>query len=509
MRLNLEELIKVYLRELKERRLIYSAIVIAVAIITALSALTWPKTYTASSTIYADNRNILQPLMAGDAVAPSSGEDQARMAQDILFNRAHTDTILDAAGWDVNELSLVQKDQLIGGIQARTTIDNVGRGAARLVMISHSDPDPRIAFRIVQNYTNIFIEQAAVSGQEESRQAFEFIERQVVSYQQKLRESEARLSSFKSANNLGTLANANNRMAAYTRDLERLRLDLVQLDTQIGIVESQLDGEVTVLRDMSEINSIRARINSLQITLDGLRSRFHDTYPDVVQVKTQIADLEAMLNEDGRDDPRELAMLQEFDNETVTPLHQELRSRLAILQAERQANISEQESIESLLAAEQGRARRINETEAELAELTRDYNVTQNFYNSLLGRLENARVSMHMNEEEQGIVFKIQEAAVIPTQPDGFSFSQLIVGSALLSLAAPMGLMVVIMELDPRIRAESSWTSEWPPLLGTVPEMAGVKSWFQSNIFFLIFLGCLLVMIYGSAVFVNWAGILE
>jgi len=506
MRPNLEEQIQIYIRELNNKRLLLAAIGIAVAVVTVWAAVSWPKAYTASSTIYADNRNILQPLMAGDAVAPSSGDDQARMAREILFNRAHTDPILEAGGWDVTQLTQLEKDQLIRGIQARTEINNVGRGAARLVMISHSDADPTIAFSIVQKYTSIFIEQASISGQEESRTAFQFIERQVASYQQKLQDSEARLSEFKSENNFGTLANANNRIAGYTRDAERLQLDLVQINTQIETVESQLAGEVTVLRDMGEINSIRARINSLQITLDALRSRFHDSYPDVVQVKNQIADLEAML-ESGA--PREYAMIESFENETVTPLHQELRSRLAMLQSERQSKMSERDSLYLLLEAEQERARRINETEAELAELTRDYNVTQSFYNSLLGRLENARVSMHLNEEEQGIVFKIQEAAVVPTQPDGFSFSQLLMGSVLLAFAAPIGLLVIVMEVDPRIRAESGWSEDWPPLLGTVPPLSKQKSLLHSKVVFLALLAVIALALYGSVVFMKLTGVIE
>ena len=506
MRLNLEELTQIYLRELRDKRLLYGVIGIVVAIVTLVAAVTWPKTYTASSTIYADNRNILQPLMQGDAVAPSSGEDQARMAQDILFGRAHTDAILSAAGWNVATLSPLEKDELIENIQNRTEIDNLGRGAARLIMVSHSDPDPVIAFSVVQRYTSIFIEEAAVSEQQESRRAFEFIERQVLSYQQKLQESETRLSDFKSANNYGTLTNANNRIAGYQRDIEEIDLELVQIDTQMEIVESQLAGEATVLRDMSEMNSIRQRINALQITLDALRSRFHDSYPDVIQVANQIADLEAML-ESGNS--RELPMLTGLENENVTPLHQELRSRLATLEAARQANMSERESLIVLLEAEEERARRINETEAELAELTRDYNVTQDFYNSLLGRLENARVSMHMNEEEQGIVFKIQEAAVIPTQPDGFSFSQLMIGSALFSLAAPLGLMVVMLEVDPRMRAESSWSADWPPLLGSVPPMKDQKSVLRSGLLYAILFACVILLIYGAVGYMHLIGVFD
>jgi len=504
---SLEEMIQVYGRALSDNRLVFGAIGVGVAVLTLLLAVTWPKSYTASATIYADNSNLLRPLMEGETPVSGNMVDQARMAQDILFSNEYADAILEVAGYQPAGLSPLEKDQLINQIEGSTEISNEGRGAARLVRIAHSDPDPVKAFQVTQKYTSIFIEQAALSEQEDSRRAFTFIENQVLSYQQKLQESEARLSAFKSANNLGTLANANNRIAAYRADIEQIDLQLAQLDRQIETVQAQLAGEIQVARDLSQVNSIRARINSLQITLDSLRSRFHETYPDVVQVRTQIEDLQAMLDSgdtSGYVAPDQLAA------EGVMTLQQELRSRLASLQTEKEARVSQRESVVSLLQAEEDRARRINQTEAELAELTRDYNVTQNFYNVMLQRLENARVSMHLNEEQQGITFKIQEPAAIPTQPDGFSFSQLMIGSLLVSIGVPLAAMVAMVEVDPRIRSESAWSEDWPPLLATVPpyESSG-DSWWRSNITYLAILGVIAVGLYGATGYLYLAGFFE
>ena len=92
--------------------------------------------------------------------------------------------------------------------------------------------------------------------QGESRNAFEFIESQVASYQTKLQQSESRLSEFKSENNLGTLANANNRISNYRAEIERLELDLVQIDTQIESVESQLAGENAIVRTVARMDVV-------------------------------------------------------------------------------------------------------------------------------------------------------------------------------------------------------------------------------------------------------------
>ena len=127
----------------------------------------------------------------------------------------------------------------------------------------------------------------------------------------------------------------------------------------------------------------------------------------------------------------------------------------------------------------------INAKEAELAEYTRDYNVTQDFYNGMLRRLENARVSMQLDEEEQGVTFKVQESAVIPTSPDGISLTQMLIASFALSLLVPGGLLVLHIELDTRIRSEAGWSEDWPPLIATVPPMLFVgKRKLSTGIFF-------------------------
>jgi len=503
MNQQVEEKVKTYLRESKEKRIPMTLLAVVVAAVSLALAVVWPKSYTASSSIYPDNSNILKPLMEGNAVATGI-VDQARLARDILFKREFTDDILRAGGWDPSSMTALEKEQRIRSVQDKTEIANISRAPATLIRISHTDQSPVRAFSIAQRYTSIFLEQSVLNKQQESRSAFEFIENQVASYQAKLQASEDRLSKFKSQNNFGTLNDSNNRIAGYRAEMERINLDLVQLDTQIASVESQLAGETEVSRDLSQLNAVRTRINNLQMQLDSLRSRFHDTYPDVMLVKTQIQDLQRML-ETGN---ISIEAIEPNDNgeSSDTPLRQQLRSQLAALKTSKEAKLSQLDGIEKLYAAEQERATMINENEAELAELTRDYNVTRDFYNEMLRRLESARVSVQLDEQEQGVTFKVQESAVIPTQPDGLAFRELMMGSFALSLMVPFGLLILFVELDSRIRSESRWDADWPPLLATVPPLATRKRWRLPDS---VFLGLSIVLLIGLYATVGTLYLLE
>ena len=180
MNASLVEIAQANIRELSTHRKWFALCFIVIAIVTIGIAITWPKSYTSYSTIYADNSNILQPLMEGNAVATGIG-DQARLAQEILFNRTHTDEVLKASGWDISILSPTQKDELILGIQSKTKVTNVGRAPASLIRIEHQDEDPIKAFTIAQKYTTLFIEESVIEKRTESRAAFNFIENAMVS----------------------------------------------------------------------------------------------------------------------------------------------------------------------------------------------------------------------------------------------------------------------------------------------------------------------------------------
>ncbi len=503
MNVSAVEIAQAYVRELSAHRKWFALGFIVIAVITIGVATTWPKSYTSFSTIYADNSNILQPLMEGNAVATGIG-DQARMAEEILFNRTYTDEVLKTSGWDPTSLSPSEKDEIILGIQARTEVTNVGRAPASLIRIAHSDKDPVKAFTIAQKYTTLFIEESVVEKRTESRSAFNFIQNQVDTYKQKLQESEERLSRFKSENNNGTLEEANSRISSYRAEIERLELDLGQLDTEAASVQAQLAGEQEVQKDLTELNAFRNRINALQIQLDGLRSRFHDNYPDVVAVQEQISDLMS-LYENGN--AGVLISIDDLQTGGITPLHQELRSRLAEIETTKQSKMTQLNGIKGLFVAETDRIKLINESVAQLAELTRDYNVTRDFYNDLTKTLENARVSMNLDEEQQGVTFKVQEAAVIPTQPDGFAFTQLLLGSFLLALAVPLGILVLYMELDPRVSSEADFQPDWPPYLIAIPPMAMGQRKRVSDGMFITLMVVLTIILYGTAIMINITGL--
>jgi polysaccharide chain length determinant protein (PEP-CTERM system associated) len=497
MSAGLTDFIPSYLRELTNYRKWFLACYALIVVASIGVALTWPKSYTSYALIYADNSNVIQPLLESTAKATRI-DDQSRMAREIIFKREYADEVLKAAGYSVDSLTAKDKEALSLGLQARTTITNIG-GKASLIRIAFSDSNPVKAFTVAQKYTSLFIEESVVKKRGESKDAFDFIQSQVSSYQAQLQESEQKLTDFKNKYNYGTLADANARISRYKSDIETLELELVQLDIETDSVEKQLSGEVKVSKNLNEMASLRNRINALQRQMDTLLSRFRDDYPDVVQLQTQIDDLMSMY-ESG--DPGLLIREDDLTKDGTTSLHEELRSRLAAIKTAIQTKRSQLVGLQARLNLEIERVEKINETDADRAELTRNYDVTRGVYNQLKEKLESARITVHLDEELQGFTFKVQESAAIPTQSDGTSFSNLLLGSFALACAVPIGILVLLVELDPRIRSESDFSEEWPPLLMVVPPLTA-KHIKPSNTTLLFFTGTATIAVYAAAILLN------
>jgi hypothetical protein len=124
------------------------------------------------------------------------------------------------------------------------------------------------------------------------------------------------------------------------------------------------------------------------------------------------------------------------------------------------------------LQQELERGRRVHGGEATLAELTRDYQVNRDIYQDLLKRRENARVSMNLDKEKQGLTIKIQEPATLPLSPSGLRFLHFVIGGLALGVLLPFGLLYAKLHLDPRLRLGALISEKHKvPLLAVVPHL--------------------------------------
>jgi polysaccharide chain length determinant protein (PEP-CTERM system associated) len=227
--------------------------------------------------------------------------------------------------------------------------------------------------------------------------------------------------------------------------------ELREAEVKEASLERQVSGEAESTADIFREGQYRVRIAELQSKLDTLRLSYRDTHPDIVQVKTQIQDLT-----DGLNAQRQRPEKTKRDESVVNnPVYQQLRREQAQIQGTIEALQVRITELQRQLQGEIGRGKRLHSGDARLAELTRDYQINRDIYQDLLRRRENARVSMNLDRDRQGLTFKIQEPVTLPQSPVGPRFWHFVAGGMLLGVLLPMGLLLARLQLDPRIRVGS------------------------------------------------------
>jgi len=157
-----------------------------------------------------------------------------------------------------------------------------------------------------------------------------------------------------------------------------------------------------------------------------------------------------------------------------------------------------------MLESDYEKSKRINGGEASLAKLTRNYQVNQEIYQDLLRRMERARVSKNLDRENQGLTFKIQEPAKIPLIPTGIRFLHFMIAGIVFGIAAPIGLIYLLIQVDPKIRFSQTISKELDlPVLAEISILSS-QSDDQKVYYNLILLGLGLTIVFVIYGYVGW-----
>ncbi len=446
------DLIPILLHEARRFQLVLTSIFAVIALLALLVGLfLLPRKYEASTSVLAQESDILQPLLENRAVS-TQAVDRAGLARQVVFGRKVMTQILAVGGWMDEKPSPVVQDRLIEQIRERTRITNAREN---LVQITYHDNDAQRAFKVAEAMANLLIDESLASKERESREAYEFIDKQVSDYHRKLTDAEDNLQAYRSENadaQPGSATDVNTRISALRTQVEQTRMSLMELRSREDALASQLSGESAVTAVQTRETLYRTQLLDLQNQLDTLLLSYTDRHPDVVRIRHQMTDIQTSMRqeEQRRNQP---SSSDEAADTRLNPLYQELRSRLAETRREIAAIQSRMGASEGLLGNELGRSQRIASSESALAELTRDYDVNREIYQDMLRRRENARVSMEMDRERRGLTMRIQDPAQMPLRPSGLRFMHFALGGLAAAVVVPLGLLFLLARFDPRVRS--------------------------------------------------------
>jgi polysaccharide chain length determinant protein (PEP-CTERM system associated) len=466
------------LREANARSGTLLSIFLLTSLVFLVTGLVWQKKFTSSVQLYVDDSNIVAPMIG---TTSTINRDRANVAKEELFALDLLDTVLDEVGFTSADTTPSEREELRDDLTDATSVFNRNN---QLLEIEYWNEDPRIAFETTRLFAELFLRKTMNSSAVETSGAFDFITNQVETYRYKLEDAERRLESFRSqypGMTAATEGNVNARIVELQRDLEQTSLVFAQADQRRRTLQSELSNESSTLARDYQIGQTREQISRLQAEIDLLRLSYTDDYPDIVRLTQQIEDIKTQAQ------ARSEQSLVQSNGQTVfnvsgnsytgasnlSPVYQQLRSDLARTSAEADAQQSRMRQLNVLLEKEIERSAKSSQVERELVQLTRDYEINKKFYEDLLSQQENARLTMTLGAEKQGVLYRIHQSANFPARPNGIRFVHIVLAGILLASLLPFIYLFVFLKVDPRIRTASAVTHLLQlPLLTVVPHMA-------------------------------------
>ncbi len=423
-----------------------------VAIGGTLAVLALPNKYESKAQIYVDTRSVLRPLLQGLAVSPET-QDQTDVVRRALLARPSLEQVAQTVGLYKRTASAAGAESLVTELAQLISID--GNPAVGLYSISYSDGNPKVAQAVVQTLLDTFKEKSLGAGRTDTQSAEKFLQQQVTTLEERLSKSEDALAEFKKRN-VGLMPDERGdyfrRMQAEVATQERIRTDLAVATTQRDALRSKLSGEqrgTVALANMPSSQDIQAattldtRIRDSKRQLEELLLKFTDRHPEVLALKDQIARLEEQRRVDLGGVRATNGSRSEGSSVSIDPVMQNLQIQLNSADVQ-VAALQTQASQAGGRVAELRRVVTAGpEVEAELVRLNRDYGVTKQQYEALLGRLANARLSNEADRSEDGR-FKLMEPPRAPLRPIKPNRLLLLIGTLFAALGTGLGLALLL-----------------------------------------------------------------
>ena len=353
--------------------------------------------------------------------------------------------------------------------------------------ISYSAASPAVAQEVTRRLTSLFIEENVSTRAQQSQQTTSFLESQLQDARAWLQKQEERLQQYK-AQYLGQLpseAQANYaqrdaldlRLQSAAQELQHAKQQRLYLNSLLSQYrELRVPGSSASSAPTGTPPALDAELSRLRQQADDLRLRYTEAHPELVRLREQIARaerLKAQIGQELNKGPGEAAV---EESPTTLQIRSELRANeQEILDRQNQVAGAQAE-----MRAVQARLRNAPVRERQLAELTRDYDQSRAYYESLLAKRNQTQLAGSLEKQQRGEQFRILDPPSLPAAPyypDRFKFT---LAGLVLGLVAG-GLAGYTREvLDDHIHSPAQLASLCAaPVLASIPPAAKADSWLR------------------------------
>lgn len=385
-----------------------------------VAALQLPNVYSTSARLLVE-----EPLIPDSMVSSTvrtSAVEQLAIIEQRLLTRAN---LIDIANkFDVFEdLKQMERDNVVTAMRDATTISRTrsGRGVgggATLMIIRFDARAPQIAASVVNEYVTLVLQENARFRTARAENTLEFFQQEVQQLNNDLDSQSADIAVFKAENSnalpqdqayrLGRQTLLQERFGALERDLNSLA------QRRESIVRTfEATGGLGARSPEERLTPFEQELLVTQAELKNLQDRFNEDNPMVLRLESRISRLKAIV------DAQNAADAGSIEDSDVSPEQRLLNATLADIDSEAETIQTAIENTREELEALQERISQSASNALQLAELERDYEITQTRYSAAIANLNSARMSERLESTAQGQRITVIENASVPRIPSG------------------------------------------------------------------------------------------
>ena len=457
--LNLSDYLQIFRRRVK----LIAGVFVSLIIISVVIALTVPPVYESTGTILIESQQIPSDLVQSSVT--TFADERIEVIRQRVMTRENLMRIVEKYGlfqdYRIKLTPSELMDQMRKAIIVEVVNANVeGRiGKATIAFkLSFDYRYPDIALKVTNELVTLFLDENVKSRTEGAKQTTEFLEQESARLKDELGRIESQVAAYKQQHanalpeHLELLMGMMPRVESELQDLER---DYKDTQDRLGYLEIELASAKAGIGSRStgpESISPASELEKLQSEYAKLIAVYKETHPDVRALKRKIEALEKAQDTTAATTPKSSPTDNSQTDLMVAKVQSQIasaNSRLASIEQQRKALRSRQAEMQTQIA-------QTPQVEYALTTLLRDYDNAKKKYEEVASKLGSAKISENLEQENKGERFSLLEPPLMPDKPIKPNRMKIIAMGFFLSLAAPLGLVMMLENMDQRVRGVES-----------------------------------------------------
>ena len=494
-----------YVAILVRRRWYLMAPLLVCGLLGALAAQVWPLLYKSQALILVEQQKVPEQYVMPNVITNLQTRLDA-MTQQIL-SRTRLVALIEQFNLYPRERARLTMDEVVDRMHKNievSLVQTAGRqGDVTGFRITYSADSPRVAQRITNELTSLFIDESMRERTQQSTGTTEFLTSELNGAQTNLATQEAKLREYKlkflgelpeqQTSNLQILSSLEAQLYAAEGALQRAEQQKAYLSAMReqyqALVTPQVsaDGLVGIrgsVQQSPELVQAEGALLDLQKQLAEAQTKFGQQYPLVIELQGQIATWKRTIKQLESESAAKATAVPKKEKDPGLSVASnasrlnlaEIESRLKALDIETASDRNDVAEIQAKIKEVQARINMTPVREQQLAEITRTYENSREQYQSLLQKKLQSELASNLEKRQQGEQFRILDPASLPEKAEGRP--QILGGGWALGLCIGIGLAALRELTHARVHDENDITAIDPtvpvidvPVIRTESEM--------------------------------------